>query len=235
VVPRASIESALKHGTAHEEVPVQVGVLALQGDIQAHAKVLEHLGQRPRTVRRARDLAGLQGLVLPGGESTTMWHFMRAGGLDDALRAFARAGGALLGTCAGAILLAREVRNPDGRGLDLLDITVQRNGYGRQTDSRIARAETDVGPTNRIEAVLIRAPRILRVGSGVSTRARIDGEPVWVECERIIATTFHPELSHELRVHQRFLERAERAPAYRTSGARIHAARKSAPRVDARM
>ncbi len=196
---------------------MQIGILALQGDIQAHAAVLERLGSKPREVRRVGELEDLQGLVLPGGESTTMWHFMRSTGLDEALRAFARAGGACLGTCAGAILLAREVRNPDGPGLDLLDITVQRNAYGRQTESCVTRATTDVGSPDWIEAVLIRAPRIVRTGPAVETRARLDGEPVWVESDRVSATTFHPELSRERRVHERFLERAAQASPFRAT------------------
>jgi len=196
---------------------MDVGVLALQGDVQAHAKLLETLGQPAREVRRVADLAGLQGLVLPGGESSTMWHLMRAGGLDVGLASFANHGGALLGTCAGAILLAREVSNPTACGLGLLDIGVQRNAYGRQTESCVARATTDVGRPEWIEAVLIRAPRIVRVGRDVATRARIDGDPVWVETARIIATTFHPELSDERRVHQRFLERATHAAPFRAA------------------
>jgi len=205
----------------HDSVPaledgtIRIGVLALQGDIQAHEAVLDRLGARWREVRRPAELAGLQGLVLPGGESTTMWRFLRESGLDQALRDFARAGSALYGTCAGAILLAREVVNPAGPGLGILDITAQRNGYGRQTESRVARADTDDPDQPWIEAVLIRAPRILRVGPQVRVRARLDGEPAWVEEGRTIATTFHPELADELRVHRGFLELARSASAFR--------------------
>ena len=194
---------------------MQIGVLALQGDIQAHEAVLGRLGASWREVRRPAELAGLQGLVLPGGESTTMWRFLRETGLDEALGDFARSGGSLYGTCAGAILLACEVVNPPGPGLGILDITVQRNGYGRQTESRVGRAETGDPDHPWIEAVLIRAPRILRVGPQVHVRARLDGEPVWVEEGRRLATTFHPELSDEPRVHCRFLELARTAPAFR--------------------
>ena len=198
---------------------MHIGVLALQGDIQAHARVIEKLGHDVREVRRASELEDLHGLVLPGGESTTMWHFLRDGGLAEALQRFGRAGGALFGTCAGAILLAREVRNPPGSGLDLLDITVERNAYGRQTESRVARATTDDGESPWIETVLIRAPRIVRVGPQVAVRARLGDDPVWVESGAVVATTFHPELSDELRVHRRFLELAENAPAYRERAA----------------
>jgi pyridoxal 5'-phosphate synthase pdxT subunit len=193
---------------------MQVGVLALQGDIQAHEAVLDRLGAAWREVRRPAELAGLHGLVLPGGESTTMWHFLRASGLDAALRDFAAAGGAFYGTCAGAILLAQGVENPPGPGLGILDITVQRNGYGRQTESRVARAETGDPDHPWIEAVLIRAPRIVRVGPQVRVRAWLDGDPVWVEAGRTIATTFHPELTDDPRVHQRFLELATAAPPF---------------------
>ncbi len=193
---------------------MHVGVLALQGDIQAHERVLQRLGVAWREVRRPRDLDGLQGLVLPGGESTTMWHFMRANGLDVALRDFAAAGGAMFGTCAGAILLARDVQNPAGTGLGILDINVQRNGYGRQTQSRVATATCDDVEIPEIETVLIRAPRILRVGPEVRVRASIGDEPVWVESGHVMATTFHPELSDELRPHRRFLELASMSPVF---------------------
>lgn len=191
-----------------------IGVLALQGDIQAHAAVLERLGQETREVRRADDLDGLQGLVLPGGESTTMWHFLRADGMHEALRRFGQAGGAMFGTCAGAILLAREVTNPAGHGLDLLDVTVMRNAYGRQTQSSIVHAEADAGERASMEAVLIRAPRFVRLGADVRVRAHANGEPLWVEAGRVSATTFHPELSNETRVHERFLEQAREAPVF---------------------
>lgn len=182
-----------------------VGVLALQGDFQAHGRVFERLGIGWREVRRPGDLQELRGLVLPGGESTTMWHFLRQDGFPEALQDFASRGGALFGTCAGTILLAAEVRNPAGRGLGLLDITVLRNGYGRQLDSRIVTVITQETDSPDLEAVLIRAPRIVRVGAGVQVRAALQGEPVWVEHERIMATTFHPELSEDSRVHRRFL------------------------------
>lgn len=183
---------------------MQIGILCLQGDFAAHGRVLEGLGQGWRDVRRKQDLRGLAGLVIPGGESTTMWHFLRQDGFDAALVDFARQGGAVYGTCAGAILLAREVRNPAASGLGLLDITLERNSYGRQTESRVRWATTDDGDS--MEAVLIRAPRILAIGAHVRVRARLDGDPVWVEEGRILATTFHPELGAETRPHRRFLE-----------------------------
>jgi 5'-phosphate synthase pdxT subunit len=193
---------------------MHIGILCLQGDYAAHGRVLAELGVAWRDVRRPAQLAGLQGLVLPGGESTTMWHFLRAEGLDEAVGDFARRGGALYGTCAGAILLAREVLNPPGRGLGLLDITIERNAYGRQTESCVRQAQVRNGGPSTLEAVLIRAPRIHRIGPGVAVRATLDGDPVWVEAGRIIATTFHPELGRERRVHARFLALADQAPAY---------------------
>jgi 5'-phosphate synthase pdxT subunit len=181
-----------------------IGVLCLQGDYEAHGRVLDRLGIAWRDVRRTADLEGLRGLILPGGESTTMWHFLSQDGLAEALQDFAGRGGALFGTCAGAILLADEVRNPAGRGLGLLDITVERNGYGRQLYSSVRSVELE-DEGGALEAVLIRAPRIRRLGRDVTVRARLDGDAVWVEQGRVMATTFHPELGNELRPHRRFL------------------------------
>jgi 5'-phosphate synthase pdxT subunit len=196
----------------------RIGVLCLQGDFEAHIELLQQLGVgAPRPVRGRRDLDGLRGLVLPGGESTTMWHFLRQDGLAEALVDFGNRGGALYGTCAGAILLAREVRNPDATGLGLLDMTLERNSYGRQVQSQVRDVVlddvADLGPDARkpMQAVLIRAPRIRRVGRGVRVRARLDGDPVWVEEGRIMATTFHPELGEETRPHRRFLALASAA------------------------
>jgi 5'-phosphate synthase pdxT subunit len=207
---------------------VRIGILCVQGDYEAHGRVLERLGVAWRDVRRAADLQDLDGLVLPGGESTTMWHFLRQDGLETALRAFARRGGALYGTCAGAILMAREVANPPSAGLGLIDMTVERNAYGRQTQSevRLATLAPDgqtggreragravTAAAGQIEAVLIRAPRIVRVGPRVRVIARLDGDPVWVEAGRAMATTFHPELGTELRPHERFIALAAAPPA----------------------
>ena len=207
---------------------MRIGILALQGDIQAHARVLDRLGCSAREVRRASELDELQGLILPGGESTTMWHFLTEEGLATALRTFAAAGGALFGTCAGAILLAREVLHPPGPALGVLDIIVQRNGWGRQTMSRVETARTDDPERPQIEALLIRAPRILHAGPGVRVRAWLGDEPVWVEEGCAMATTFHPELSDDLRVHQRFLQLAAAAPQFAPDaapGAAPHATR----------
>jgi len=204
---------------------LQIGVLCVQGDYEAHGRVLARLGVAWRDVRRAAELDRLHGLILPGGESTTMWHFLRQDGLEAAVRGCAASGAAVFGTCAGAILLAREVRNPAAGGLSLLDITVERNSYGRQVQSDIRQAVLDdtagladaaPGTPATVEAVLIRAPRILHTGPGVRVRARLGGDPVWVEQGAVMATTFHPELGAEERPHRRFLDLARAAASRRS-------------------
>ncbi len=184
---------------------MKAGVLALQGDFEAHAKMLARLGVEPRFVRTAADLTGLAALILPGGESTTHLKFLREEGLWDPIRQFAEAGGALLGTCAGAILLAREVKNPLQESLGLADLTVVRNAYGRQVASEIR-----FGPTKLraepLEMVFIRAPVIERVGPRVEVLAECDGRPVLVREGRVLAATFHPELTADSTVHEAFLK-----------------------------
>jgi 5'-phosphate synthase pdxT subunit len=185
-----------------------VGVLALQGDYEAHAAALRRAGAEPREVRRAADLDGLAGLVIPGGESTSMLRLMDYYGLMPPLRAFGAAK-PILGTCAGAILLATEVRNPPQPSLALLDITVERNAYGRQLYSRVARI-TDHGLGGPdLEAVFIRAPIIRRAGPGIRVLATYLGDPVLVESGLHMAATFHPELTPDDRIHRRFLARIE--------------------------
>jgi 5'-phosphate synthase pdxT subunit len=182
------------------------GVLALQGDFQAHAAVLRRLGQSVREVRRCADLSGLAALVLPGGESTAVLKLMADEPWFEALRAFHDGGGALLGTCAGAILLAREV-DPAQPSLGLLDVAVARNAYGRQVDSFETALETA-----RLEApergVFIRAPRLTAVGEGVEVLARLHDEPVLVRQGRVLAATFHPEIAGDDRVHRLLLNAA---------------------------
>jgi pyridoxal 5'-phosphate synthase pdxT subunit len=180
-----------------------VGILALQGDFDAHRKAVERAGGRPIEVRTAQDLDACDGLIVPGGESTTMLKLLDIEKLIEPLRQFA-ARKPVFGTCAGAILLAHSVTSPSQPSLDLIDIDVERNAYGRQIDSRVARV--DAGGKD-MEAIFIRAPKILRVGSGGKILATYNGDPVWVEQGRHMVTTFHPELTPDLRVHQRFLER----------------------------
>jgi len=183
----------------------RVGVLALQGDFALHRRALEAVGAEVREVRDPEDLHGLDGLVLPGGETTTMLRLMDGNGMEDAIRGFARDGGGVFGTCAGLILLARRVSHPEQRALGILDAEVERNAYGRQIDS----FEADLPwteDTDRIRGVFIRAPRIRDVGSEVRVLAKRDGEPVLVREGRILAATFHPELTDDTRVHRYFLE-----------------------------
>ena len=180
-----------------------IGILALQGDFDAHRKAVERAGGRPVEVRTAKDLEACDGLIVPGGESTTMLKLLEIENLTEPLRQFASQK-PVFGTCAGAILLAHSVTSPAQPSLDLIDIDVERNAYGRQIDSRITRVQ--VG-TNEMEAVFIRAPKILRVGSGGKILATYNGDPVWVEQGRHMVTTFHPELTSDSRVHQRFLEK----------------------------
>ena len=180
-----------------------IGILALQGDFDAHRKAVERAGGRAVEVRTAKELDACDGLIVPGGESTTMLKLLDIENLTGPLRQFA-AQKPVFGTCAGAILLAHSVTKPAQPSLDLIDIDVERNAYGRQVDSKVARLQ--VG-TNEMEAVFIRAPKILRVGAGGKVLATYHGDPVWVAQGRHMVTTFHPELTSDSRVHQRFLEK----------------------------
>jgi 5'-phosphate synthase pdxT subunit len=184
--------------------PLTIGVLALQGAYDAHVKTLTALGATPRLVRVPAELQGLDGLIMPGGESTTMLKFLDRNGFFDILQTFVQTT-PTFGTCAGAILLATRVESPAQRSLVALDITVERNAYGRQIDSAILTAETKV-PGGPLEMVFIRAPRIKSTGPGVETLAVRDGYPTLVRSGHLMAATFHPELSHDHRVHQLFLD-----------------------------
>lgn len=181
-----------------------IGVLALQGAFDVHARRLAELGAETRLVRKPEELQDLDGLVLPGGESSTfLWHLERAG-FYDVLDEFVHTR-PTFGTCAGVILLAKEVLNPAQNSFGALDVTVQRNAYGRQNDSVILSEETSL-PGGPMEMVYIRAPRITRIGSDVETLATRDGSPTLVREGRILAATFHPELSEDRRVHEFFLQ-----------------------------
>jgi len=181
-----------------------VGVLALQGDFEAHRKAIERAGARALEIRSADQLAQCDGLIIPGGESTTMLKLLDVENLTEAVRRFG-ASKPIYGTCAGAILLAHEVTHPPQPSLDLMDIAVERNAYGRQIDSRIAKVPVKGG--GEFEAVFIRAPIIRKVGKNVRVLAEYEGDPVWVEQGRHMVTTFHPELTEDSRVHRRFLEK----------------------------
>ena len=197
---------------------VRIGILALQGDFDAHARTYAVLGVDTVELRRVSDLREIDGLVLPGGESTTLLKLMEDEPWFEALRAFRDAGKALFATCAGAILLARDVVDPAQRSVGLLDATIRRNGFGRQVDS----FETDldvVGEERPVKAVFIRAPRFLAVGPEVEVLARLDEEPVLVRQGNMLAATFHPELTEDRRLHRRFLELAKNQQDPETSHA----------------
>ncbi len=180
-----------------------IGVLALQGDFEAHERALEASGAQASQVRTRADLHEIDGLIIPGGESTTMLKLLDVEGLLDPLRSFGQAK-PIFGTCAGAILLASEVLHPRQPSLDLVDLTVERNGYGRQIDSRIATIEFQ---GHVAEAVFIRAPVIRRAGAEVQVLARYAGSPVLVEQGRHMAATFHPELSNNSAIHTYFVKK----------------------------
>lgn len=183
-----------------------VGVLALQGDFAAHAAMARAAGAEPREVRLPAELDGLAGLILPGGETSALLrHFDRLG-FAPALREFAARGGALFGTCAGAILLAREVTSPRQPSLQLLDIRVERNAYGRQRESFEADLAVPSLPGGTVRAVFIRAPRIRECGPGVQVLARVREEAVLVREGRVLAATFHPEIARDPRLHRMFLD-----------------------------
>jgi len=186
---------------------LKIGVLAVQGDYEAHGRALERLDAEPIWVRRPADLEGVDGVILPGGESTTMLKFLDEEGLATALHEFAMRGGAIFGTCAGTILLARNVRNPAQHSLALLDAEVSRNGYGRQLASEV-RHEASAIRDEPIEMVFIRAPIIENVGPSVEVLACREGKPVLVRQKNILAATFHPELTSDTTVHELFLRMA---------------------------
>ncbi|HEV8603006.1 MAG TPA: pyridoxal 5'-phosphate synthase glutaminase subunit PdxT [Gaiellaceae bacterium] len=174
---------------------MKIGVLAVQGNFREHAAMLRRLGAEPVEVRKPEQLEGLNGLVIPGGESTTFMRLMRLYGLEEAVRSFERP---ILGTCAGLIVLGRE-------HLGLLDVDVRRNAYGRQ----VASFEADLqlaGEDEPLRGVFIRAPRVKRAGDDVEVLAELDGEPVLLRQGRLLVATFHPELTDDTRVHELFLE-----------------------------
>jgi len=185
-----------------------VGVLAIQGDYEAHLRRLRELGADSRPVRKPEELEGLDGLIVPGGESTTFLKFLERDGFLDRLQVFA-AKKPVFGTCAGCIVLAKSVSHPYQKSLGVLDVDVERNAYGRQTDSAVMTGETSL-PGGPLEMVYIRAPRITRAGDAVETLAERDGFPVMVRQGNLLAATFHPELSDDTRVHQFFLDMLER-------------------------
>lgn len=184
---------------------MKIGIVAIQGDYEAHAKELDRLAVEHAFIRTPTDINGTKGIILPGGESTTHLKVMKEEGLFDALKKFAANGGALFGTCAGAILLARDVHGPKQESLGLLDISILRNGYGRQLAS-----DVHMGPTKLrkepLEMVFIRAPIIESAGESVEVLAEDAGHPVLVRQGKVLASTFHPELTSDPFVHEYFLK-----------------------------
>jgi 5'-phosphate synthase pdxT subunit len=194
---------------------VRIGVLALQGDFAAHCEALRAAGAMPVEVRTADDLGALDGLVLPGGESTTMLKLLDIENLFEPLIDFGRQK-PIFGTCAGAILLAKEVVNPVQRSLRLMDLTVERNAYGRQIDSRISSIDIEGHPA---EAVFIRAPVIRRAGPEVSVLATYQNYPVLASQGPHMVATFHPELSEKNLVHSRFVDAVRKFRSAEMAGA----------------
>ena len=193
-----------------------IGVLAIQGDYEAHKARLEQLGAQVVLVRKPEQLDGIDAIVIPGGESSTFLNFLAEHGFLEKLREFVRTK-PTFGTCAGAILLAKEVENPPQSSLGALDIRIRRNAYGRQIDSSIREAQTKLegGP---LEMVFIRAPKIVATGKNVEVLATAADDPVLIREGNIMAATFHPELSADTRVHAEFLklvnlQLTSRAPA----------------------
>jgi len=189
--PRSAPGSAPERGVA---------VLALQGDFEAHRRALAEIGIESFEARRPGDLDRASGLIVPGGESTTLWKFFEGEPWEEAFRAFAGSGRPVLGTCAGAIVLAREVTNPPQKGLGLIDLAIERNAYGRQVDSFLAEVPCPAFGAP-MPAVFIRAPRIRRTGPAVEILGSLLGEPVLVRQGNVVAATFHPELTPDRRLH----------------------------------
>jgi 5'-phosphate synthase pdxT subunit len=186
---------------------MKIGILAIQGDFQAHAAMFRKLGVDTAEVRTVSDLDGCNGLVLPGGESTTQLQFLQEEGLYDAIRKYAANNGAIFGTCAGAILLANKVKNPVQDSLKLLDMTVLRNGYGRQLASDVFFGQTTL-KKDPLEMVFIRGPIIENAAKDIKVLAKFEGKPALVEKGHILAATFHPELTNDTTVHEHFLKLA---------------------------
>lgn len=180
---------------------MKIGVLALQGDFDAHRRRLEELGAEVVLVRKPEQLEEIDGLVIPGGESSTFLRLLGDAGFEK-LKEFVRVK-PTFGTCAGAILLAKDVENPPQQGLGAIDIAVRRNAYGRQLESSIREGKFGDAP---VEMVFIRAPKISRIGPGVKVLATEGSDPVVVQQGRVMAATFHPELSEDSRVHRAFLD-----------------------------
>jgi len=180
----------------------RVGILTLQGDHEAHAAAFARLGVETAGIRTPAALSGVDRLVIPGGESTALLKLMERWNFLDALRDFHQRGGTLFGTCAGLILLAREVKGIDQPSLGLLDVAVERNGYGRQRESFAVPLSVPALGADPLDAVFIRGPRIVETGKGVEVLATLEGNPVLIRNGRVLAASFHPELTEDSRLQQ---------------------------------
>ena len=187
---------------------MKIGILAVQGDFAAHGAMLGGMGIETVEVRTPADLEICDGLILPGGESTTQLQFLQEEGLYEAIKKFAAEDKAIFGTCAGAILLATEVKNPRQESLGLLDMTVLRNGYGRQVHSDVVSGPSTL-KKEPMEMVFIRGPIFERVGPGIEVLAEYAGRPALVQKAHILAAAFHPELTEDTTVHRYFLQQAD--------------------------
>ena len=207
-----------------------IGILAVQGDFELHTRMLDRIGAPWRLVKHAADLDEVGRLIMPGGESTTMLKFFEEEGLGPAIHDFAGEGKPIFGTCAGAILLAKEVLNPPQSHLGLIDITVERNAYGRQIDSAVRKGTLEAAgepalPAHTMDMVFIRAPIIRRIGDGVRVLGRSQGLPVLVEQDNILAATFHPELTEDETIHRYFAGKTESGRFADAGGRTSHGAR----------
>ena len=185
-----------------------IGILAVQGDFAMHAKMLDQMGVPWKLVKHVEDFEGIDALILPGGETTTMLKFLAERKIGDAIKKFADEKKPVFGTCAGAILMAKEVLNPAQERLGLIDISIERNAYGRQVDSSVQQGECPEISDRPVEMVFIRAPIIRRVGEGVKILGQSGGLPVLVEQGNLLAATFHPELTTDETIHRYFVKKA---------------------------
>jgi len=188
---------------------VKIGVLALQGSVEEHVKALDKLKVETVLVKLPRDLDNVSGLIIPGGESTTIGKLMKQYGLDKAIKRRHKEGMPIYGTCAGAILLAKEIIGSKQPKLGMMDISVKRNEYGRQVDS--FEAELDIFDDKPFRGVFIRAPVIDQLHDGCKVLGSFEDKPVFVEQRNLLVSTFHPELTNDLRVHKYFLDMVEKS------------------------
>jgi pyridoxal 5'-phosphate synthase pdxT subunit len=184
-----------------------IGILAVQGDFGMHAKMLDQIAVPWKLVKHVEDFAEIDALILPGGETTTMLKFLGEQKIGEAIESFARQNKPVFGTCAGAILMAKEVTNPEQDRLGLIDISIERNAYGRQVDSSVQQGECPELSDHPVEMVFIRAPIIRRVGKGVKVLGRSGELPVLVEQGNLLAATFHPELTTDETIHRYFFKK----------------------------